>query len=141
MIQRIQSVYLLVATLLLASFVAMGGASVTSLAAIHASIPLVVYVLAAATGLVGLAALLLYKDRARQVRVITAAQWLDLALILVVVVTMGMRRFGGETEAVVPSMITYVVLLVPVAAYVMFSLGRRAVQKDIALVRSVDRLR
>lgn len=141
MIQRIQSVYLLLGTLLLALFVGLGNEWVNAATSLHASVPWVVYVLATITGLVSFVALLLYKDRARQAQAISYAQWLSLALILVVVAAMGMLSFGSQ-EGVLPSSLTaYLKLLMPVAAYVFFSLARRAVQKDIALLRSVDRLR
>ena len=142
MIQRIQSVYLFFGALLLALVVVFSNAWTSTVVALHTSLPWVVYALSAVGGLIGFVAVFLYKDRKMQAQAIAVAQWLDLALILVLVAALGMFSFGGSQQSTLPSSaMTYVVLLMPAAAYILFSLARRAVRKDIELVRSMDRLR
>ena len=141
MIQRIQSVYLFIGALLLALVVVFSDMWMGSLAVLHASLPWVVYMLAAVGGLIGFAAVLLYNDRKKQVRIIASVQWLTLGLVLLLVVALGMLSFRSEQVELPSSVMTYVVLLMPVGAYILFSLARRAVRKDIELVRSMDRLR
>ena len=141
MIQRIQSVYLFFGALLLALVVVFSNAWTSTVVALHTSLPWVVYALSAVGGLIGFVAVFLYKDRKMQAQAIAVAQWLDLALILVLVAALGMYSFGSEQSTLPSSAMTYVVLLMPAAAYILFSLARRAVRKDIELVRSMDRLR
>lgn len=141
MIQRIQSVYLFFGALLLALVVVFSNAWTSTVVALHTSLPWVVYALSAVGGLIGFVAVFLYKDRKMQAQAIAVAQWLDLALILVLVAALGMFSFGSEQSTLPSSAMTYVVLLMPAAAYILFSLARRAVRKDIELVRSMDRLR
>ena len=141
MIQRIQSVYLLLGGLLLSSFVVLASAWTRTAATVHASLPWAIYVLSVVDGLIGFVAVVLYKDRQTQVRVIAIVQWLDLALILVLVAVLGILSFRSDQDALSSSMTTYAVLLMPVASYILFGLARRAVSKDIELVRSADRLR
>ena len=141
MIQRIQSVYLFFGALFLALIVVFSNAWMDAAAALHTLLPWVVYALSAVGGLIGFVAVFLYKDRKMQARIVTAAQWLDLALIIVLVAALGMFTFGSEQSAPPPSAMAYVVLLLPAGAYILFGLARRAVKKDIDLVRSMDRLR
>ena len=141
MIQRIQSVYLFFGALLLALVVVFSNAWASTVAALHTSLPWVVYALSAVGGLIGFVAVFLYKDRKMQARSIAVAQWLDLAVILVLVAALLMFSVGSEQNALPSSAMTYVVLLMPAAAYILFSLARRAVRNDIEIVRSMDRLR
>ena len=141
MIQRIQSVYLFFGALLLTLVVIFSNAWMGTVVALHTLLPLVVYALSAVGGFIGFAAVFLYKDRKMQAKLIAVVQWLALALVLVLVAALGMFSFGSEQSAPAPSAMTYLVLLTPAAAYILFSLARRAVRKDIELVRSMDRLR
>ena len=141
MIQRIQSVYLFFGALLLALVVVFSNAWTSTVVALHTSLPWVVYALSAVGGLIGFVAVCLFKDRKMQARLISVVQWLDLALILVLVATLGMFSFGSEQSTMQSPAMNYAVLLMPVAAYILFGLARRAVRKDIELVHSIDRLR
>jgi len=141
MIQRIQSVYLFFGALLLALVVIFSNAWMGTVVALHTSLSWVVFALSALGGLFGFATVFLYKDRKMQTRLIAIAQWIDLALIFVLVAALGMFTFGSEQSAPLPSAMSYVVLLLPLAAYILLSLARRAVRKDIEIVRSMDRLR
>ncbi len=138
MIQRIQSLYLLVAAALVITFLSLGNVWAVGLEEAFPWVSPVVLVVGGLTVLVTLGAVFLYKDRARQRTVIAAAQWLDLALVLVLVGVLVALAFG-EGAPVPPSAV--VTALLPFGAYVFLRLARRGVEKDIALVRSMDRLR
>lgn len=141
MIQRIQTVYLalgILALLALLFFDVVWQSRASDTLPWFA--PAVLATLALAVLLAG-ASIFMYKDRAKQRKVVTFAQ---LALLLLVVVfygglTMASElgfRSGGELQ--VGRIIT---LLLPVAAYVLFYLARRGIERDIKLIRSMDRLR
>lgn len=139
MIQRIQSIYLLSAAVLVVLFLLLGEAW-ASLAALYAWLTPAVLVIGGLAALAALAAVFFYKDRGLQRKIILAAQWLDLILVLLVVGALAAVTFG-EGEAFVADVSLYLTLLLPLVAYVMLRLARRGVEKDIALVRSMDRLR
>ena len=138
MIQRIQTLYLVAGALLLALFVALGDGWASQIATEQAWLGMVGYGLAAITAVVALVAVALYKNRELQRRVIYAAQWLDLALVVVVLVGL---YLSTDSEAPTAPVGLYLVALQPVAAYVLLRLARQRVVADIELVRSMDRLR
>ncbi len=138
MIQRIQSLYLVAAALLLALFVTLGDTWAVAIAEEQSWLGIAGYVLAALTALVALVAVGLYKDRAQQRKVIYLAQWLDLVLVVVVLVGLYLA-FGSETF--VAPVGYYLVALQPIAAYVLLRMARQRVSADIETVRSMDRLR
>ena len=70
MIQRLQSLYLVAAALLLALFALLGDTWAAAIAEEQAWLGIVGYVLAALTALVALVAVGLYKDRQQQRKVI-----------------------------------------------------------------------
>ncbi|MGB3541548.1 DUF4293 family protein [Rubrivirga sp.] len=138
MLQRLQTLYLTLGALLLALFVAVGE---TWAEAIGDSVPwlgTVGYVLAGVTALVALVAVALYKDRATQRRVIAAAQWLDLALVAVVLVGL---YIAFDSSAGTAPVGYYYVAMMPIVAYVLLRMARQRVVADIERVRSMDRIR
>ena len=134
MIQRIQSLYLLLGAAFLVVFAALAGAWAEAVGAIYAWYPPVVLAAAGLAAAVGFAAMIFYKDRKRQRTVILVAQ----VLSLVVVALAATGLFLVRAEAA-PS--RYLIALLPVVGYVLFRLAQRGVDKDIALLKSVDRLR
>ncbi len=138
MIQRIQTLYLVAGALLLALFVALGDTWATHIAAEQAWLGMTGYGLAVATAVIALVAVVLYKNRTLQRRVISAAQWLDLALVLVVLVGI---YLSTDSDAPTAPVGLYLVALQPVAAYVLLRLARQRVTADIEMVRSMDRIR
>ncbi|NNF58437.1 MAG: DUF4293 family protein [Rhodothermaceae bacterium] len=141
MIQRIQTIYLLLSAALLGVFISLGGSWLLFASAAFAWLPPVAYGLAGLTAAAALLSVFLYKQRDQQHRVITAAQWLDLVLVLVLGVTFGMLSYRTDTDLATVDIGALVVLLCPVVAYVFLRLAQRGVRKDIELVRSMDRLR
>ncbi len=138
MIQRIQSLYLAAAALLLVLFVALGETWAAAIAAELAWLGTAGYALAGVTALVALVAVGLFKNRELQRRVILAAQWLDLALVVVVLVGFTLAFDSSDFTAPVGY---YLVAMQPIVAYVLLRMARQRVTKDIQVVRSMDRIR
>lgn len=138
MIQRIQTLYLVAGALLLALFVALGDGWASQIATEQAWLGTLGYGLAVVTAVVALVAVALYKNRELQRRVIFAAQWLDLALVVVVLVGLWLST---DSEAPTAPVGLYLVALQPVAAYILLRMARQQVTADIEMVRSMDRLR
>ena len=145
MLQRSQTVFLLSGGAFLVAFVALGSAWSPGVAAVAAWMPGVAYALGVAAAVVALGAVFLYKDRPRQRRVIGVAQ--VLALLTLVPLLVGL--FGSTaTDAATAGRPAasadagrYLVALMPVIAYVLLRMARRGVDRDIAVVRSMDRIR
>lgn len=140
MIQRIQSLYLLLAALCFFVLL-MLDLPYGSPAAADAWFTPFVMIGAVLLGLASLGSILLYKNREQQLRVINGVQ---LAAVAFLIVFFGGLYFagdlhfqrGGATDAE-----KVVSLFLPILGYVMLFLARRGVAADIALVRSMDRLR
>ncbi|WP_103019118.1 DUF4293 family protein [Salinibacter altiplanensis] len=141
MIQRIQTVYLLLGVLVLA---AMGGFEVpwSDPAAQRYAwfVPSVAGLLVGTAG-TALGAIFLYERRKTQRTVVYGVQLLT--LVLAGVLYGGLYTTGTLTFAD-PTGILWgrtVVLLLPIVAYVLFRLARRGIENDIDLVESMDRIR
>lgn len=137
MIQRIQTLYLVAGALLLAFFVGIQSRWNGLFAGDFAVLGTVVTVLAVVAALLALVAVGLYKNRALQRRVVTWAQWADLLVVagflagvLIVVQSAGEVPSGAVLAAIAP-----------VVAYVLLRMARAGVDRDIATVRSMDRIR
>ncbi len=141
MIQRVQTVYLLFSAILLLLFLSFAGSNLGAfLAGLTWAMP-VAYALAGLTAAVAFVAVFLYKQRATQAKVVMAAMWLDLLLVLVLAGAMGYLSFAAEGAVTPIGMAGYGALLLPVVAYVGLRMAHRGVKQDIELVRSMDRLR
>jgi len=141
MIQRLQSLYLLFAALFVTLFLVFGEVWYTVVAAFYSWITPVALALGGGTALVALVAVFLYKNRQTQRKAILAAQWLDLAFVLVLVGTIVGISLNDEMTLGPAATSVYLTLIMPIVSYVFLRLARRGVEKDIALVRSMDRLR
>ena len=138
MIQRIQTLYLVAGALLLVLFVTLGDLWAAAIAAELAWLGTLGYALAGVTAVVALVAVALFKNRELQRRVIYAAQWLDLALVLVVLVGFYLAFDSGDFQAPVGY---YLIAMQPIVAYLLLRMARQRVTKDIQMVRSMDRIR
>jgi hypothetical protein len=142
MIQRIQSLYLLFAALLVVAFLVLGDVWRVLVGAVYPWVTPTTLILGGLTALVALIAVFLYKDRPRQRQVILVAQWLDLALVLVLVGVMVAINLDEDLLwEPAAAQGAYITALLPFGAYIFLRLARRGVEKDTALVRSMDRLR
>ncbi len=140
MIQRIQTVYLVLGAVALGALLFFGVVWQGAATAQSWFTPAVVLgdSLAAA---VALGAIFLYKNRPRQRQVIVAAQALTTVLLLVFCggLYLADALYVRTAQGLDGGML--VALLLPIVAYVLFLLARRSVEKDIERVRSMDRLR
>jgi len=140
MIQRLQTVYLLLAVTFLAIlFLADGAWTGAATANYDWYVPV-------SMGLFGLAAagavtaIFLYKDRKRQRSLVVAMQIVVLVALLLKVVLNSLA--GGFASVSTDASFEYWVGFgAPVMAYLMFLMARRGIDKDIALIKSMDRLR
>ncbi len=137
MIQRIQTVYLLVGGALLAAFVAVLAQAPTAVDPTLRVVGLVVLAVAALAALVAFGAVALYKNRALQRRAVSATLWMTLAVIGGTLAVLLLRLQGGEPVA----QGTMLTAATPVVAYLMLRLARAGVDRDIATIRSMDRIR
>lgn len=141
MIQRIQSVYLLLGALALASLLLFDEVWRGEAAEALAWFAPALLILGGVTIALALIAIFLYKNRKKQRSVVVGVQWLT---VLWMAVFYGGLFYGGQLQVEAggdPITASLLVLLVPILAYVFFFLARRGIQRDIALVRSMDRLR
>lgn len=141
MIQRIQTVYLLLGVASLAGLLFIdpiwGGAAATT----QPWFAPVVLGLAGLAAAVAVAAVFLYKNRERQRTVIVGAQGLTVLLMLALYAGLFLSDalYVRTAEGFDVPMLLGLVL--PILAYIFFLLARRGVTRDIELVRSMDRLR
>ncbi len=134
MIQRKQTVFLaLAAVALLSSFLAP-----FEVVAASSWLPAVAPVLFALIALGGIYAIFQYADRARQRSIVLGLQY---AALIVLLLVLGLR-FVVRDASVAIDVAAWAVSAAPAAiAYVLFLFARKSIEMDIALVRSMDRLR
>jgi hypothetical protein len=141
MIQRIQSIYLLLGVLCLGGLLLYDIVRTGPAAAAYAwYAPAVLALDLVGIGL-ALFAIFLYKNRPRQRGVVLLAQ---VVTLLLMVVLYGGLFLAGELQVFregAAEIGPLVFLLLPVTAYILFYLARKGVEKDIEVVRSMDRLR
>ena len=141
MIQRSQSVYLALATALLGleySYSSVFPWASSDAYAWFSPTVLGLFTLAA-VGAFG--AIFLYKDRKRQRNLVVVLQYLTLIGLIMLIVansTAGTLPGVSMTNA---AFAHWAALVSPIMAYLMFLMARRGIDKDIALIRSMDRLR
>lgn len=142
MIQRIQSVYLVLGMLTLAALLFFDSIWGGRAAEIYSWYAPTILIMAALAILVAVVALFSYKDRPKQRSLVLLTQVLTLVLAVVL--------FGGLyfSDALVLNTTDggldlglLMGMLLPLVAYFLFLLARRAVTNDIKLVKSMDRLR
>jgi len=145
MLQRIQTVYLLLGAGCLGIFLGMGRAwgALFDVTVGLAGQPLrlAVSVLAGVVAAVVLAATFLYKSRDLQAKVIGAAMVGDLLLALAMMAAIGAAALAPDVPVDGGLAVEASVALLPVVAYLFLHLARRAVRRDVELIRSMDRLR
>ncbi|MBO6576584.1 MAG: DUF4293 family protein [Rhodothermales bacterium] len=135
MIQRIQTVWLLLGAVACAYGAWMHSTAPGS-AEWVATAALAGFSLA---GLLGVAAIFLYQNRDTQRKVALGAQY-------VVLLALGAAAFGlwQHSQAADMAALTttdWVFVALPLVGFVLFRQGRRGVESDIKLLKSVDRLR
>ncbi len=141
MIQRIQTVYLLLGILVLGAIgffdVPWSGRAASQFSWF---VPSLIGLLVVTVG-TALGAIFLYNRRKTQRRVVIGVQILTLLLAGVLYVGLYLARtltFTGPNGILWSRTIT---LLLPIFAYGLFLLARRGIESDIELVKSMDRIR
>jgi peptidoglycan/LPS O-acetylase OafA/YrhL len=142
MIQRIQSVYLLLGALVLASSYLLSNVWTGPAAVSSAWFTPLTLGLFSLTIAVGIASVLMYSHRDRQLVAVLAVMIFAVAGLIVLGAGMYIGgTFPGiestETGLIQPSL----ALLIPLVSIAFFGLARRGIKKDIKLLKSVDRLR
>lgn len=141
MIQRIQTVYLILGALALLGTLLFDSIWRSEPALSTSWFSPLLLVLEGLAAVAAIVAIFLYKDRYRQIRVVVAAQVLTL---LAAVVLYGTLFLFGEISLVREGeldMGRLFALVLPMLAYVFLLLARKGIQADIELVKSMDRLR
>ncbi|MEM1054131.1 MAG: DUF4293 family protein [Bacteroidota bacterium] len=136
MLQRIQSLYLLLGGALLVVFAVFSDVWSAGIRADMSWLGSVGLGLAGASAAIAFVAVALFKDRSRQRQIILVAQ---IATLLTVAAAVG-GLFLRDPE-IAATQGAYLLALAPVVAYVLLRLAQRGVDADIKLVKSMDRLR
>jgi hypothetical protein len=137
MIQRIQTVYLLVAALSLmfyALFAIPGAETFGEFMGIRIILMTIVLVVSAAV----LAAVFLFRNRKKQRLVVLTLQWAS--LVCIILTGLVLYYIPAVLEATAGIFGVVVFLPLPLG-YIFLRLAQRAIDKDIALVKSMDRIR
>ena len=139
MIQRIQSIYLFVGALIVGSFVFTEW-SVTMDSTWSWLMP-TTRILAVVTAIIGIGAIFLYNNRSQQRKMVV---WVQLLAVLFLLLVFLLVLLGDQLPKLYSDGLNIWMLLSlagPVVAYALFFLARRSIDKDIALIRSMDRIR
>lgn len=142
MIQRLQTLYLAIAVVLLGAFFFVEAGLGSEAAQAYAWFAPALWGVVGLALILGAAAIFLYGNRPLQRRVVVGAQVVTVVAILVLyggLYLAGALDVTGDGGSLLAEKL--VGLLLPVLAYVFFLLARRRIDQDIALVRSMDRLR
>jgi hypothetical protein len=140
MIQRIQSIYLLIGALALLSLLLFDTVWTGPVAEEQIWFAPAVLISAGLAAAVAVVTIFLYKNRKQQRTIVGVVQLLTMICLAVLAAGLYLGRVfqidtGGWSST------DLAIVLVPVVAYVMFFLARRAIDRDITLIRSMDRLR
>ena len=141
MIQRIQSLYLIIASIVLLVLFLFDAVWPGGYTDVPSWLPLAMVICCLLAIGSAIWALLLYRDRNRQHKVVLYAQIFTIAAIVVLLVGLWqvgelspmLGEPGGTTKLIA--------VLLPFVSYVLLFLARKAIERDIELVRSIDRLR
>ncbi|MDA0379600.1 MAG: DUF4293 family protein [Bacteroidetes bacterium] len=140
MIQRLQTVYLLLAVVFLAiMFLAQGAWTGVAASTYSWYVPVTmgIFGLSAAGGVT---AIFLYKDRQRQRGFVVLLQYLIVVGMLTKMVATWLT--GGFASVMTDASFDFWLGFgSPVMTYLMFLMARRGIDRDIALLKSMDRLR
>lgn len=140
MIQRIQTVYLLLAAVALSAVPFIDALWYSAAVELSWFEPAIVGLVAVTVAL-SVTSIFFYKQRERQRTLVLVTQVFVVLLVLALyggfylVDGLNIRVAGGVDWSLL------VLFLLPVAAYVLLFLARRGIEHDIELVRSMDRLR
>jgi len=139
MIQRIQTLYLALASVIVTIPLVMGNLNIESTA--QNWFPWIRLGLSVAAAVLGMVAVFGYRNRKRQSATAFYAQIAVLLLLLVVAATTVLYGARPGVESWTRDVFHLSALGLPAVSYVLFGLARRAIRRDTDLVKSMDRLR
>ncbi len=140
MIQRIQTIYLVLGAAALVAMLFFDSLWTSRAVETYAWFGPGLLILGGLTAATALAAIFLYKDRKRQRTVVRLVQVGTLLLAAFLYISLyTTSELVVLTERADP--VAFIPILLPILAYLLFYLARRGVERDIELVRSMDRLR
>lgn len=140
MLQRIQTVYILLGALAIVFLFFIDAAWSGNATAFGWYLPVLLGL--AAVILLGAAwSVSLYRRRETQLKVVVAVQVMMLLFLLIFFGGMVLAGDFDILEAGADNVARVLGFLLPILAYVFFFLARRGIQRDIALVKSMERLR
>ena len=139
MIQRIQTAYLALGSVIVTLPLMLGNLAVESTA--QNWFPWIRLGLSVVAAVLGVVAIFGYGNRKRQSTTTFYAQVAVLLLLLVVVATTILYGARPGVETWTRDVYHLSALVLPAIAYILFGLARRAIRRDAELVKSMDRLR
>lgn len=141
MIQRVQSLYLLLAILAIAAVFLFDAAWPGGHTQVPPWTPGALFAFSFLAVGISIRAILLYNDRKRQLRAVLFAQ--IATILLIVVFLVGLWNSGELNDLLVgpDGGWKLAAIVLPFVAYVFLLLARKGIERDIELVRSIDRLR
>ena len=140
MIQRIQSLYLLFGSIAALSLLFFNNAW-SDVTATWPWFVLALQVFCALIGVLGLYAIFSYENRKKQKKIISWGQSGALFLLIFLFGGLAMQKQLLVQSEGVFDWLKLAGLVVPLMCYLVFSMAGRSVQKDIELIKSMDRLR
>ena len=141
MIQRIQSLYLLLGAACLFPAALL---EITSLAQVDETLTWyepALTIVGVATMAIALGAIFFYKNRPKQRKLVSAVQVMTIIFIIILVAGLVIADGLAQLTQGGVDAVSIILLALPLLAYVFFWLARRGIQQDIDLVKSIDRLR
>lgn len=137
MIQRLQTIYLLLGALALGATLFFDSIWQSAATETFPWFSPALLVLGGLASAIAIGAIFMYKKREVQLKVVVGVQVLTVLFMLVLYG--GLYLVGTFSEELPADLLVGVIL--PILAYVVFYMARRGIAKDIELVRSMDRLR
>lgn len=141
MIQRIQSLYLLLGAACLFPASLLDVAILTQVDESFAWYESALTIVGVATMTVALGAIWFYKSRPKQRKLVAAVQVMTIVFLIILYAGLFLADGFEQLTQGGADPVQIIFLALPLLAYVFFWLARRGIQRDIDLVKSMDRLR
>lgn len=141
MIQRIQSLYLLLGAACLFPAALL---EITTLAQVDETLTWyepALTIVGVATMVIALGAIFFYKNRPKQQKLVSAVQVMTIIFLIILVAGLVIADGLAQLTQGGVDAVSIILIALPLLAYVFFWLARRGIQRDIDLVKSMDRLR
>ena len=141
MIQRIQSLYLLLGAACLFPVALLEIALLSEVDQTLSWYESALTIVGVATMTIAIGAIWFYKNRTKQRKLVSAVQVMTIIFIIILVAGLFVADGFVQLRQGGVDALQIILLALPLLAYVFFWLARRGIQRDIDLVKSMDRLR